>query len=460
LIEAILLGSRRPVLPAQEQLAHRLVIWLFAIIPATGICLYLVRVGATGILHGGNAGTRPWSYAQRLLTEPRVVMDYLSLIWLPHPFSSGLFNDQYVESTSLIHPISTLLALLAVVALVSGAWSLRRRYSAWSLAVLFFFAGHLIESTSIPLELYFEHRNYVPALLMFWPLGLWLADTRKLKLLKQTLMVALPLGLALMTHARATVWGNVRTQALVWAQINPDSPRAQANAAQILMQTGQPEEAARRLQALLATRPDQTQLAFNLIGAHCLTGGITQADIDAARVAMQGSANTGSLFAHWFERTLPVARADSCPGLTTDVLLSLINAGLRNPRLAGAGRQQDLIYLRGTVALARHQADAALQDFTTALDLQVRPALALKGAAALGSAGYPQQGLRLLEHYEHVKARTMQPRFGMSMLHEWVLSRQHYWPNELAHLRHQLDLDARTANVNTGSSNPEQGITR
>ncbi len=41
-----------------------------------------------------------------------------------------------------------------------------------------------------------------------------------------------------MTHARAAVWGNQHTQALIWAQINPHSPRAQANAAQIEMQPG------------------------------------------------------------------------------------------------------------------------------------------------------------------------------------------------------------------------------
>ena len=460
LIEVILLRSRHPILAAREKRAHQMVIWLFAIIPAAGICLYLIRVGAIGMLHGGYPGARTWTYAQRLLTEPRVVMDYLSLLWLPRPFSSGLFNDQYAASTSLIHPLSTLPALLAVLALILGAWWFRRRYPAWSLAVLFFFAGHLLESTSIPLELYFEHRNYVPALLMFWPLGLWLADTRKLKIPKRMLMMALPLGLALMTHARATVWGNVRTQALVWAQVNPESPRAQANAAQNLMQSGQPAEAAHRLQTLLATQPDETQLAFNLIGAHCLTGGITQTDIDAARVAMQGSANTGSLFAHWFERTLPVAIAGSCPRLTTDVLLDLIDTGLQNPKLSGAGRKQDLIYLRGTVALARHQADTALLDLTRALDLQVRPALALKGAAALGSAGYPQQGLHLLDHYEQIKGHTMPAQFGMPTLHEWVLSHQHYWPNELAHLRHQLNLDARAANINTGHSNPDRSVTR
>lgn len=455
-IELVLLKPRKEMLPQRGWRAHRLVMWLFAIIPSTAICVYLLGVGATGILHGGNAGIRSWTYAQRLLTEPRVLMDYLSLLWLPRSFSSGLFNDQYVASTSLINPLSTLPALLGITALITGAWWFRRRCPAWSLAILFYFAGHLLESTTIALELYFEHRNYVPALLMFWPLALWLSDTRTLKVPKRALMVALPLGLAVMTHARAAVWGNVHTQALVWAQINPDSPRAQANAAQILMQSGQPQEAARRLQSLLATEPDESQLAFNLIGAHCQTGGITSADVAAARTAMQGSANTGSLFAHWFERTLPIATAGSCPGLDTAVLLDLIEAGLGNPSLSGAGRQQDLIYLRGTVALARHRPGSALKDFMQALDLQVRPALALKGAATLGSAGYPLNGLQLLDHYEQRKAARMPARFGMPMLHEWVLIKQNYWSKELVRLRRQLEVDANNANVNTGRSAPDQ----
>jgi hypothetical protein len=451
-IEAVLLRPRQQIFQQREWCAHRVLMWLFAIIPASAICLYVLRVGVLGILHGGNAGIRSWSYAQRLLTEPRVLMDYLTLLWLPRPFSSGLFNDQYAASTSLIQPLATLPALLGVMALIAAAWWFRRRYPAWSLAILFYFAGHLLESTTIALELYFEHRNYVPALLMFWPLALWLTDTRTLKIPKRALMVALPLGLALMTHARAEVWGNVHTQALVWAQINPESPRAQANAAQILTKSGQPREAAHRLQVLLKSKPGESQLAFNLIGAHCQTGGITPDDVAAARTAMQGSANTGSLFAHWFERTLPVAMAGRCPGLTPDVLLQLIDAGLKNPRMAGAGRQQDLIYLRGTIALARHQPDVALGDFSRALDLQVRPALALKGAAALGEAGYPRQGLHLLDHYEQVRNQTMPPRAGMGAVHEWVLTRQRYWPNEVAHLRHQLRLDARAATVNTGHS--------
>lgn len=451
LIEAILLAPRHPVSGDRPRQAHRFVLFAFGVIPAAAILVYLLHAGVKGVMNGGPVGFRPWSVGQRLLTEPRVLLDYLQLLWLPRPFSSGLFNDQYVASTSWLQPITTLPALLTVFALIGLAWWQRRRHPALALTILFYFTGQLLESTSIPLELYFEHRNYLPALLMFWPLGLWLADTRKLRMLKYALMLVLPLGLAWMTHARAELWGNVHSQALLWARINPDSARAQTNAAQIEMQAGQPRAAIQRLKKLLAQQPSQVQLAFNLIGARCMIGGITAADLAAAQLAMQGTPNTGTLFANWFERTLPVAISGGCPGLTAQGLQKLIDTGLENPKLSAAGPQQDLTYLRGKIALAQGQPERALADFTRALDLQVRPGMALEAAATLGRAGYPSQGLQLLDHYEAVKGNTMKPSFGMPWLHAWVLERQHYWPHELDHLRHQLTLDATAGSGNTSS---------
>ena len=451
LTEAIVLAPRHPVHKAGARQAHRLVLFTFGIVPAVAILGYLFWTGLHGVLVGGPAGLRPWSIGQRLLTEPRVLLDYLQLLWLPRPFSSGLFNDQYVASTSWLQPAATLPALLAVLGLIGLAWWQRREHPALALAVLFYFSGQLLESTSIPLELYFEHRNYLPALLMFWPLGLWLADACKLRLLKYALTLVLPLGLAWMTHARAELWGNVHSQALLWARINPDSARAQANAAQIEMRAGQPEAATRRLEKLLANQPSQVQLAFNLIGARCMTGGITAANLVAAQIAMRGTPNTGPLFANWFERTLPVAMSGGCPGLTVQGLQKLVDTGLENPKLSAAGPQQDLTYLHGKIALAQGQPDAALADFIHALDLQVRPGMALEAAATLGRAGYPSHGLRLLDHYETVSGKAVKPGFGMPWLHAWVLERQHYWQHELAHLRNQLTLDAKAGSVNTSS---------
>jgi protein O-mannosyl-transferase len=452
LIEVVVLKPRHALPSTRAKLAHRGVMWILGVVPAAAILAYLTRIAVLGMLHGDNVGVRPWSTAQRLMTEPRILLDYLSLLGVPHPFSSGLFNDQYAASTSLLHPATTLPAIIAILVLIGGAWRLRRNYPAWSLAILFYFAGQLLESTSIGLELYFEHRNYVPALLMFWPLGLWLADTRTLSLLKRSLMIVLPLGLALMTRASAEVWGNVHAQALVWADINPNSARAQANAAQVQMQAGHPSDAARRLEKLLTTQPDQVQLAFNLIGAHCMTGGITPDDIAAARAAMRGSANTGSLFANWFDRTLPVAVAGDCPGLTPVVLLDLINDGLQNSKLMDAGRQQDFLYMRGQIALAQHQPDEALANYLRALDLQIRPGFALEAAAMLGAAGYPTQGIQLLDHYQQIKNQVTPPDFGMPMVHEWVLTRQNYWPHELTHLRNTLREQANEHTTSTWHS--------
>jgi len=450
-IEAILLASRHSMPDGKPRQAHHFALFAFGVVPTAAILVYLFHTGIKGVMDGSPVGFRPWSGGQRLLTEPRVLLEYLQLLWLPRPFSSGLFNDQYVASTSWMQPVTTLPAMLAVFGLIGLAWWQRRRHPAAALAILFYFTGQLLESTSIPLELYFEHRNYLPALLMFWPFGLWLADARKLRLFKYALMLALPLGLAWMTHARAELWGNVHSQALLWARINPDSARAQTNAAQIEMQVGQPQAAIRRLEKLLANQPSQVQLAFNLIGARCMTGGITSADLAAAQVAMRGTPNTGTLFANWFERILPVAMSGDCPGLTTQGLQELIDTGLKNPRLSAAGPQQDLTYLHGRIALAQGQPDRALADFTRALDLQVRPDMALEAAATLGRAGYPSQGLQLLDHYEAVKGDAMKPSFGMPWLHAWVLERQHYWPQELDQLRRQLTLDAATGTGNTSS---------
>lgn len=449
LIEIIVLIPRRPMPAGAARRKHQVVMIAFGVIPAAVALGYVLWAGLHSLWIGGLVGVRPWSIGQRLLTEPRVLMDYLKLLWLPRPFSSGLFNDQYIASISWWHPATTLPAILAVLALIEVAWWQRRKHPALALAMLFYFVGQLLESSSIPLELYFEHRNYTPALLMFWPLGLWLADMHQLRWVKIVLMVALPIALACMTHARAVVWGDVQTQGLIWAKINPDSPRAQANAAEIEMRRGHPQAAARQLEILLAAQPDQAQLAFNLIDARCMMGAVDPDDLAIARKAMLRTAYTGTLLVRWFERALPMAAAGSCRGLTPSALLALIDAGSQNPKLAPTGPQQDITYLRGRIALTQHDPDAAFEDFVGALDLQPRPGLALKAAATLGQQGYPAYGLRLLDHYQQIPRIPTPMSLNMTTLHDWVLTRQNYWPNEMAQLRHQLNLAVNTTSTNT-----------
>src|SRR6185312_11238941 len=116
---------------------HRVML-LFAWLPAALVAAYLLLQGWGGLTRGISS-VRPWTLGQRLLTEPRVLMDYLDLLWLPRPFTPGLFNDHILASTSLWSPATTLPALLAMLGLIVGAWLLRRRWPALTLAILFYF---------------------------------------------------------------------------------------------------------------------------------------------------------------------------------------------------------------------------------------------------------------------------------------------------------------------------------
>ena len=106
---------------------------------------------------------RNFTLEERLLTEGRIVVDYLRMLLTPSVSSMGFMHDDYVISRNLLTPWSTLPALLMIVLLLTLSLFLRAKYPLIGMGILFFLVGHSLESTIIPLELMFEHRNYVPS---------------------------------------------------------------------------------------------------------------------------------------------------------------------------------------------------------------------------------------------------------------------------------------------------------
>ena len=113
---------------------------------------------------------RPFSLIERLLTEPRILLFYLSLIFYPTPDRLSIEHDVTI-STSLLQPWTTLPAILITLALIVIGFSQIRKRPLIALAILFFYLNHIVESTIIPLELVFEHRNYLPSLFLFLPVA-------------------------------------------------------------------------------------------------------------------------------------------------------------------------------------------------------------------------------------------------------------------------------------------------
>lgn len=136
------------------------VIW-----PLAGLGLLMVLyLSTTGFPLDYAAYT--FTLKERLLTEPRIIFFYLSLLIYPMP-SRLTFDHDYVLSTSLFSPWTTTVAISIILSLVVYAFIIVRRRPLIAFCILFFFMNHIIESSVIPLEVVWEYRNYVPSLSFF-----------------------------------------------------------------------------------------------------------------------------------------------------------------------------------------------------------------------------------------------------------------------------------------------------
>ncbi len=180
---------------------------------------------------------RDFTLVERLLTETRILFDYLGkLILLKQDF--GLFFDDYPISHSLLNPPTTLLTTLLILAAPPLALKFRKRWPLLSFAILWFLAGHLLESTFIALVPYFEHRNYLPILgpLLALSCGLLaLPGYFSSSLLRKITISLIAMGILsvpVLTWLQTSLWGQPLVQAIWWADQKPLSRFAQSHAAQ------------------------------------------------------------------------------------------------------------------------------------------------------------------------------------------------------------------------------------
>ncbi len=189
---------------------------------------------------------RLFSPGERVMTEFIVLMEYIRHIVLPRPSAFSLFHDNYPVSSGLLEPTATLMALIALVTLVSIAIYYRKKYIIPSLGVLFFFSGHLLEAGPFSLNLYFEHRNYLPAMGVMLAPGYFLAKGWPQKQNKLPILVFIlvySILLLSITYGQARLWSNSLNQLTVWSQNNPGSNSAQNALATEHMRLGNYQQA-------------------------------------------------------------------------------------------------------------------------------------------------------------------------------------------------------------------------
>jgi len=213
----------------------------------TALCCFAAVIYLGGHPVERIAGTyenQPFTLIQRLLTQPRVVLYFLSLMVWPHPNRLTLDYD-FPLSHGLTDPGVNLLVLTALAVLLFMAVFSAAKNRLLSFAIFWFLGNLAIESSIIGLPLIFEHRTYLPSIFPFMAGSALLSRHIRPAPLATGLLGVLILCCGFWTYQRNITW---QDKIALWQDCvdkAPANPRACHNLGLALDSTGDHHRAIR-----------------------------------------------------------------------------------------------------------------------------------------------------------------------------------------------------------------------
>ena len=300
------------------------------------------------------------------MTEARVVVFYLSQIFYTIISRYSIEHD-IVISTSLFKPWTTLPAITLVFSLIGIGLSQMRKRPILSFAILFFFLNHLIESSIIPLELVFEHRNYLPSLFLFLPVAVaikWLFDyykkrNRSLAVIVVAFVTILLILLGTGTYTRNRVWLSERGLWEDAAKKAPGSSRPLHNLAWVYYERIGQYDAALNLYALALKRQMNNKAQKALILNNMANINFRRGDFHKAAELWQAAVNA---YPNYVATKYRLALAREKSGQTQEARVLVDEILSKRPGYV------DSLILKGTILLKQGQFDEALTYFKKCLN--------------------------------------------------------------------------------------------
>ena len=361
--------------------------WLLGVL-ATVFCAAYAYTGGQIIDRVFNScGGRDFTVLERVLTQFRVVIHYITLIFYPNPNRLALDYD-FPVSTSLLAPPTTLYSLLAILALLALAVVLARRERLISFCLLWFFGNLVIESSVICLEIIFEHRTYLPSMfVVLLVVGLAYRAGRHNRLVAVPLVLVVAL-LSWWTWERNKVW---QTGESLWADSvskHPNKARPHANLGNAFVEQKRFAEAEQEYRHSLRLDP-RAKIAHNNLAGLLLRQGKTEEAEEHYREAVrldpkyvQARVGFGSILrtrgdylvaAEQFHEAQRVAPEDAV--INKNLGNALLRAGKPEEALpylqkaaAGASRDREIPLDIGETLTLLGRIDEAVQTYRDILD--------------------------------------------------------------------------------------------
>jgi protein O-mannosyl-transferase len=331
---------------------------------------------------------RQFTGLERLITQAEILWKYLYLGFLPNLPSLGPFHDDYPIQRSVLNPI-TLLSVCGWITVIVAAVAMRRRVPLFSFAIAWYLAGHLLESTTLGLELYFEHRNYLPLVGPVYALVAGLSSLRPAWGRIAVLCLSVyALILAGILFSVSSLWGNPMVAAEMWQIYKPNSKRANVFLAQFLEQDHDPYTARRVLETFMQSNPDSYGVRLYVLGISCWLEPDEdyEKEIETLENGLS-SANFSYFVPNSFERLATLARDGRCPKIGTDQVYSLGLSILQNPRFQLPIVVHNVHVLLSRITLENGDFGGTMMHIEQALDSMFVPETLYLAVSVLNSGG-------------------------------------------------------------------------
>jgi len=391
-IEYALLRPLQSPPPRHLNIGLALARWL----PFLLLLAYLLQTG----LNGNNFAARPFDVTQRLLTEARVIWDYLSSILMPTPGKSTLFHDDFIISQHRLEPLTTLPAVLGIGLLLALVITIRKRQPVITFATAWFLGGHLLESTTVPLELYFEHRNYLPLFGIAFALA-WYGITLQSRWRRagQVVLATLLLTMVAVTQHGIVQWTHPVQMVAGWLQDHPRSQRTLEALDALIGEHISPTARQALLQELqLVSKQSQTSsyLIFRDLQLACRNRAMTPAKLETALTRLNTAGYTNSLSKAYAD-FITLWLNDRCGNLDAQTLLAFNEKLLSIPELQHNDMPAVLHYWQAEVQVKQGNLGATMQHLEASYHLQPTLDKLLIQATYLSSAGLYANALSKLQ---------------------------------------------------------------
>jgi hypothetical protein len=325
--------------------------------------------------------------------------------------------------------------MLVVTALIAVALLRGRRYPLVGIGVVGFFAAHLIESSFIGLELYFEHRNYLPCMFLFMGCAGLLVELLEKRKIAGIVAIALIVGVCgTMTKLNAELWANNWQMFMVWAEQTPESERAQLQVAAFWADAGEYEKALDYTRKAAVARPKSPRPLIYAAAIKCYAGmPVDEAALARILEALQTYPYHQSTY-NYFKELLKAKHVTRCdvPYATLTVLVEALFPDQIPSNNIRALKHYEL----GNLQLAQGHGAEGAAEYAKGAVMRADRQAGLVEASTLATLGFPALAL---EHLALVERRNNQicgvdrslPRLNEC---EWLAS-------EIVRLRSLIEID-------------------